>query len=136
MDELAQGRIDAAIVALPVGGRAFEEAPLFSEEFLLVRPAAQSAKPAPDLEASAPNACCCWKKGHCFRDQALAVCGLNPLRPRETLEASSLSTLVQMVGAGARRHADPGDGGGCRGAFRAGRRDALSPRRGLRAPSA
>src|SRR5947209_785545 len=51
MEELAQGRIDAAVVALPVPGRAFETAALFSEEFLLVRPAAQAELPAPDLDA-------------------------------------------------------------------------------------
>jgi LysR family hydrogen peroxide-inducible transcriptional activator len=38
------------------------------------------------------------EEGHCFRDQALAFCKMSP--PRETLDASSLSTLVQMVSAG------------------------------------
>jgi LysR family hydrogen peroxide-inducible transcriptional activator len=101
LEELAQGRIDAAIVALPAGGRAFEQATLFSEEFFLVRPAAHAAKPPPDLKRLGRERLLLLEEGHCFRDQALAVCGLNPLRPRETLEASSLSTLVQMVGAGA-----------------------------------
>jgi LysR family hydrogen peroxide-inducible transcriptional activator len=40
--------------------------------------------------------------GHCLRDQALSVCGLNP--PKSTDEslfaATSLHTLVQMVGSG------------------------------------
>jgi LysR family hydrogen peroxide-inducible transcriptional activator len=101
LEELAQGRIDAAIVALPAGGGAFESAALFSEEFFLVRPAAEAGKPAPDLKSLGRERLLLLEEGHCFRDQALAVCGLNPLRPRETLEASSLSTLVQMVGAGA-----------------------------------
>jgi LysR family hydrogen peroxide-inducible transcriptional activator len=98
--ELAQGRIDAAIVALPIAGAGLEETPLFSEEFLLVRPRAQANEPAPDLEALRDARLLLLEEGHCFRDQALAVCGLNPLRLREALEASSLSTLVQMVGAG------------------------------------
>ncbi len=98
--ELAQGRIDAAIVALPVAGAGLEETPLFSEEFLLVRPRSQANEPAPDLEALRDAKLLLLEEGHCFRDQALAVCGMNPLRPREALEASSLSTLVQMVGAG------------------------------------
>ena len=100
MEELAQGRIDAAIVALPIGGRAFEAAALFSEAFFVVRPAAEADAPPPDLEKLAHARLLLLEEGHCFRDQALAVCGLNPLRPREALEASSLSTLVQMVGAG------------------------------------
>jgi LysR family hydrogen peroxide-inducible transcriptional activator len=38
------------------------------------------------------------EEGHCFRDQALSFCSMQS--PREVLDASSLSTLVQMVGAG------------------------------------
>ena len=40
------------------------------------------------------------EEGHCFRDQALAFCKMQSSPPREILDASSLSTLVQMVGAG------------------------------------
>src|SRR5215813_1483024 len=40
------------------------------------------------------------EEGHCFRDQALAFCNMQSSPPRETLDASSLSTLVQMVSAG------------------------------------
>jgi LysR family hydrogen peroxide-inducible transcriptional activator len=40
------------------------------------------------------------EEGHCFRDQALSFCGLRSARPRELLDGSSLSTLVQMVGVG------------------------------------
>jgi len=40
------------------------------------------------------------EEGHCFRDQALSFCNIPSARPREGLDASSLSTLVQMVGAG------------------------------------
>jgi LysR family hydrogen peroxide-inducible transcriptional activator len=40
------------------------------------------------------------EEGHCFRDQALSFCKLDTGPVREMLDASSLSTLVQMVGAG------------------------------------
>jgi LysR family transcriptional regulator, hydrogen peroxide-inducible genes activator len=40
------------------------------------------------------------EEGHCFRDQALSFCNMNAATPREILEGSSLSTLVQMVSAG------------------------------------
>ncbi|MFZ2155633.1 MAG: LysR substrate-binding domain-containing protein, partial [Bradyrhizobium sp.] len=40
------------------------------------------------------------EEGHCFRDQALSFCSMQSSPPREVLDASSLSTLVQMVGAG------------------------------------
>jgi LysR family hydrogen peroxide-inducible transcriptional activator len=99
-EELAQGRLDAAIVALPVGTRAFATAPLFTEEFVAVRPAALKGTPPPCVESLAQERLLLLEEGHCFRDQALAFCGPDPLRAREALEASSLSTLVQMVGAG------------------------------------
>ena len=38
IDDLAEGRLDAAIVALPVSEPGLAEVPLFAEEFLLVRP--------------------------------------------------------------------------------------------------
>jgi LysR family hydrogen peroxide-inducible transcriptional activator len=101
VEELAQGRIDAAVVALPVAGGAFDSAPLFNEEFFLVRPETEAGRPPPDLKSLGREKLLLLEEGHCFREQALSVCGVNPLRPRETLEASSLSTLVQMVGAGA-----------------------------------
>jgi DNA-binding transcriptional LysR family regulator len=40
------------------------------------------------------------EEGHCFRDQALSFCNVRPALPRESLDGSSLSTLVQMVSAG------------------------------------
>ena len=100
MEELSEGRLDAAIVALPVSERAFEEAPLFSEEFLLVRAVSEADKPAPGPEALREMRLLLLEEGHCFRDQALAFCAMKPAPPRELLDGSSLSTLVQMVGAG------------------------------------
>src|SRR3954468_24347057 len=38
IQELAEGRIETAIVALPVSERSLTEVPLFAENFLLVRP--------------------------------------------------------------------------------------------------
>jgi LysR family hydrogen peroxide-inducible transcriptional activator len=40
------------------------------------------------------------EEGHCFRDQALALCNLAPADAGDLMEGSSLSTLVQMAGAG------------------------------------
>ena len=40
------------------------------------------------------------EEGHCFRDQALSFCAVQAAVGREVLDASSLATLVQMVGAG------------------------------------
>ena len=97
--ELAEGRLDAAIVALPVSEPSFVEIALFAEDFVLVRPAEDEGKPAPDIETLREMRLLLLEEGHCFRDQALSFCNMHS-GPRELLDASSLSTLVQMVGAG------------------------------------
>ena len=98
--ELIEGRLDAAIVALPVSEPTLAEAPLFAEEFLLVRPAEEAGKPVPSIDMLREMRLLLLEEGHCFRDQALAFCNMASSLPREVLEGSSLSTLVQMVGAG------------------------------------
>lgn len=98
--ELAEGRLDTAIAALPVSDAALEEVPLFAERFVLVRPAEDAEKPVPNSEMLREMRLLLLEEGHCFRDQALSFCDMHAARPREVLEGSSLSTLVQMVGAG------------------------------------
>ncbi|HMQ57481.1 MAG TPA: hydrogen peroxide-inducible genes activator, partial [Rhizobiaceae bacterium] len=100
MQELSEGRIDTAIVALPVSEPAFTEVELFAEDFVLVRPSADAGKPTPDREMLREMRLLLLEEGHCFRDQALSFCNIGNARPRELLDGSSLSTLVQMVGAG------------------------------------
>ncbi len=100
IDELAEGRLDTAIVALPVSEPSFVEVALFSEQFLLVRPGADEGTPVPSSETLREMRLLLLEEGHCFRDQALSFCNMQSSPPREMLDASSLSTLVQMVGAG------------------------------------
>lgn len=100
LQELAEGRLDAAIVALPVSEPGLAEVPLFSESFVLVRPEAFRDDPVPGPEALREMRLLLLEEGHCFRDQALSFCSLQTAAPRELLDGSSLSTLVQMVGAG------------------------------------
>jgi LysR family hydrogen peroxide-inducible transcriptional activator len=98
--ELAEGRLDTAIVALPVSEPSLTEVALFSEDFVLVRPGEDEGKPAPNVESLRQMRLLLLEEGHCFRDQALSFCNMHSTRPREMLDASSLSTLVQMVSAG------------------------------------
>jgi LysR family hydrogen peroxide-inducible transcriptional activator len=100
LQELAEGRIDTAIVALPVSEPSLTEISLFSEEFVLVRPAEDDGKPVPNRETLREMRLLLLEEGHCFRDQALSFCNIQSSRPRELMDGSSLSTLVQMVGAG------------------------------------
>jgi LysR family hydrogen peroxide-inducible transcriptional activator len=98
--ELVEGRIDAAIVALPVSEPSFTEVALFAEDFVLVRPGEDEGKPVPNGETLSKMRLLLLEEGHCFRDQALSFCNRHSALPRELLDGSSLSTLVQMVSAG------------------------------------
>jgi LysR family transcriptional regulator, hydrogen peroxide-inducible genes activator len=98
--ELAEGRLDAAIVALPVSEPSLTEIPLFTESFVLVRPSDDEGKPVPNREMLREMRLLLLEEGHCFRDQALSFCNMHSTLPRELLDGSSLTTLVQMVSAG------------------------------------
>src|SRR5438477_3669061 len=100
IQELAEGRLDTAIVALPVSEPSLTEVALFAENFLLVRPGEAEGTPVPSSEALREMRLLLLEEGHCFRDQALSFCNMQTSPPREVLDASSLSTLVQMVSAG------------------------------------
>lgn len=100
IDELADGRIDTAIVALPVSEPWLTELALFNEDMVLVRHQSQSGQPVPSPDALREMRLLLLEEGHCFREQALSFCNMQTAVPREGLDGSSLSTLVQMVGAG------------------------------------
>src|SRR5438132_1256570 len=70
IQELAEGRIDTAIVALPVSEPSLAEVALFAEHFLLVRPAEDGGKPVPSSRALRQMRLLLLEEGHCFRDQA------------------------------------------------------------------
>src|SRR6266403_34723 len=100
IQELVEGRLDTAIVALPVSEPSLTEVALFAENFLLVRPGEDEGTPVPSSETLREMRLLLLEEGHCFRDQALSFCNMRSSLPREVLDASSLSTLVQMVSAG------------------------------------
>ena len=98
--ELLDGRLDTAIVALPISEPGLAEVALFDEAFMLVRPGAEAGKPVPRAEDLARMRLLLLEEGHCFRDQALSFCNIRPAVPGDGLDGSSLPTLVQMVGSG------------------------------------
>ncbi|MDI4663014.1 LysR family transcriptional regulator [Xanthobacter autotrophicus] len=100
VDDLVEGRLDTAIVALPVSEPSLNEYALFDEEFILVRPIEDADKPVPNPEMLREMRLLLLEEGHCFREQALSYCRMSSSLPRDLMEGSSLTTLVQMVGAG------------------------------------
>lgn len=100
IEEIQEGGIDLAVVALPISEPALTEYALFEEEFVLVRMPMDADKPVPSPETLRTMRLLLLGEGHCFRDQALSFCQFGENKPSELMEGSSLSTLVQMVGAG------------------------------------
>lgn len=98
--DLLGGQLDVALVALPISEPGLTEVPLFDESFVLVRSLSDAEKPVPSSETLSKMRLLLLEEGHCFRDQALAFCGTPSNMPRESMEGSSLSTLVQMVASG------------------------------------
>ncbi len=100
VEALQQGHLDIAVVALPISEPSLTEFALFEEEFVLVRAPEDDDKPVPSPEILQTMRLLLLEEGHCFRDQALSYCQIGDAQPRKLMEGSSLSTLVQMVGAG------------------------------------
>lgn len=100
MEDLADGKIDAALVALPVSAPWVETVPLFDEAMVLVRHETEDGAEVPHRQDLSSARILMLEEGHCFRDQALDFCQIDRTARRRGLDGSSLSTLVQMVGAG------------------------------------
>lgn len=105
LDDLALGRLDAAVIALPAGRPGLEEVVLATDRFLLAgseaQIAAMAAREAPLHPTDiAPGRLLLLDEGHCLADQALDVCGLDRAATRVDLGASSLATLAGLVAEG------------------------------------
>ncbi len=97
---MRDGRIDAALLSLPVAASGLTLSPLFVEPFRLAcpvdHPLAQGAPPRADT-VGGPDLLL-LDEGNCLRDQTIAACGA----PRAVgRHATSLETLRSMVAAGA-----------------------------------
>ncbi|MBE3640356.1 hydrogen peroxide-inducible genes activator [Mangrovicoccus algicola] len=99
LSELAQGTLDLVIAALPLVHPEIETLPVFSERFMLIAPPGTQPQVS-DEQVLARHPLLLLEEGHCFRDHALAACGLSVADEVDTLAASSLSTLVEMVAHG------------------------------------
>ena len=99
---LREGRLDAAVLALPLHEDWLETELLFEEPFLLAVPAGHALAGRSQLRMAdlATQHLLLLEDGHCLRDQALEVCTLAGAGEKEGFRATSLETLRQMVAAG------------------------------------
>ncbi len=103
VEQLALGALELLLLALPVEQAALEELELLREPFWFVAPSAHRlAKPrGPIAEAAlAGEEILLLEDGHCLRAQALDVCRRAGVETPGRIQATSLSTLVQMVANG------------------------------------
>ena len=103
--QLKAGRLDAALIALPFDMGGLEWAHVADDELLAAVPADHplAAAPSASPEAMERENLILLEDGHCLREHVLSACRLNPPRSasgEEAFSATSLPTLVQMVGAG------------------------------------
>ena len=102
MEKLKHGKIDAAILALPVQENNLNIVPLFTEDFMLAVPN-QHAFAERDIIAQdelAGQHLLLLEDGHCLREQALSLCYRLQAKENQNFRATSLETLRHMVASG------------------------------------
>lgn len=101
LSRLRDGRLDAAVLALPVDDDQLRTESLFSEPFVLAVPDRHplAGRESLQLDELADQRLLLLEDGHCLREQALDVCQLSGAHERSEFRATSLETLRQMVAA-------------------------------------
>ncbi|MFT4097014.1 MAG: LysR substrate-binding domain-containing protein [Rhodoblastus sp.] len=101
---LADGRLDAAIIATDPPDARLEETALYDEPFCLMAPAGHPLAKQKSVRVGEidPRNLLLLADGHCLRDQALDLCGHPDLggAAGADMRAASLETLLHMAAAG------------------------------------
>ncbi|MBC3185403.1 LysR family transcriptional regulator [Corynebacterium sp. zg-331] len=103
---LRDGRIDAALLALPSEASGLIDLPLYQEEFVVVVPASHHLAGRDDLTLQSLEELqlLLLNDGHCLHDQIVNLCRRADLNPSEAAsavtQASSLTTIAQLVAGG------------------------------------
>jgi len=102
LQQLGDGAIDAALIALPYAVGGFETAEVATDRFVAVLPPGHRLAQAKNIRASdlALEELLLLEDGHCLRDHALSACSLESARRNVGFQGTSLHTLVQMVANG------------------------------------
>lgn len=102
LQRLREGKLDAALLALPLHDDQLHAEFLFEEPFVLAAPQQHPLARRSTLDAAelSDETLLLLEDGHCLRDQALDVCRLSGAREKSGFRATSLETLRQMVAAG------------------------------------
>jgi LysR family hydrogen peroxide-inducible transcriptional activator len=102
LQQLKEGKIDAAFLALPEEHTELEHGSIFTEQFLV---GLAPSHPLGDRKTIAPEKLAketllLLEEGHCLRGQALDYCGTAGIGEVLNFRASSMETLLQMITMG------------------------------------
>jgi LysR family hydrogen peroxide-inducible transcriptional activator len=105
LEEVREGALDAAVVALPLEAAGLAAAALFEDRFLLAGSPARLAALAGGAAALRPEdmeagQLLLLDDGHCLAGQTLAACAVDRSQVRMDLRAASLATLCRLVSEG------------------------------------
>ena len=102
LQRLRDGKLDAALLALPVHDEQLHAELLFEEPFVFAAPQRHplAARASVSMAQLSDETLLLLEDGHCLRDQALDVCRLSGANEKSGFRATSLETLRQMVAAG------------------------------------
>lgn len=100
--KLLGGRLDAALLALPVEETTLKSLPLFTEPFFAALPSQHplAGKASLTLQEVAKADILLLEDGHCLRDQTLDLCRKVGATEVEGFRGTSLETLRHMVASG------------------------------------
>ena len=100
VEKLEHGNLDMIVLALPFDTRGLKVSEISKENLYLVCHKADSSmaqvQSLDDLDLSRLML---LEEGHCLRDHALSACPIGERKNDHRLKASSLPTLIEMVGA-------------------------------------
>lgn len=99
---LDEGELDVAILATPPEDSRLEALALYDEPFWVVFPSRHDLGLLKGIAVNdlPENELLLLSEGHCFREQALEACRIDSRVEVQTILASSLETLINMVAAG------------------------------------
>ncbi|HYE49563.1 MAG TPA: hydrogen peroxide-inducible genes activator [Azospirillaceae bacterium] len=99
LERLRAGELDACLLALPLDEGGFACETLYDEPFLVALPPGHPLASREQVREAdlAEERLLLLEDGHCFREQALKVCRLGARAERDSVAATSLSTLCEMV---------------------------------------
>ncbi len=102
VESLESGRLDLLLLALPCDCGEIESVEIAEDPFHVALPPGHrlTMQEAIPPAALAGERIMLLEDGHCLRDHALSACGLPGAAASEEFAATSLHTLVQMVGGG------------------------------------